>query len=82
MTILIVIAVAVVAYLVVTYVFVFSGKAIGPRYKKFLQETQSSLLLGRFPNLTQGDLYVLLPFCQEGFKLELSKTKRFNVTHS
>jgi hypothetical protein len=56
MTILIVIAVAVVA-LVVLYLFVFSSRSIGPRYKKYLQETQRSLLLSRFPQLTDGDLY-------------------------
>lgn len=49
--------IGVIFVLVLLYIFVFSGKSIGPKYKRFLQETQSILLRNRFPMLTDGDLY-------------------------
>ena len=54
MTILIIIGVIVV---VLFLAFILKSTSLGQSYKKYLQETQSSLLLRRFPKLTQGDLY-------------------------
>jgi len=54
MTILIVIGVVIV---VLFLLFILRSTSLGQSYKKYLQETQSSLLLRRFPKLTQGDLY-------------------------